>query len=185
MALTFPLLRTPARTVGLDGLRALAAGFADATDAGDLLDLLDLTCDGDDLADDRTSVRLLATDAYEAWLSRWAPGSSVTPHDHGDSNGVVQVLSGELTEVQWRNGLRAIRTIGAGARIDVGAGVVHDMVAFGDRPAASLHVYSPPLTSMGFYDAGGRSLVRVEVIEPEPPVLTDDVRARVLHPSSA
>jgi uncharacterized RmlC-like cupin family protein len=154
-------------------LRDIAAGLAGA----------DLTPVLGRAAHERTSVRLLATDAYEAWLLHWRPGSAVTPHDHGDSHGAVHVVTGELTEVRWYAGRRTIRDVGAGGQFDVPHGLVHDVVAFHDQPAVSIHVYSPPLTSMGFYDHGGRNLVRVEPIEPEPPALAAAGPGRVLHPS--
>ena len=36
--------------------------------------------------------------------------------------------------------------------------VVHDVLA-GAAPAVSVHVYSPPLTAMSYYDEDGRRLV--------------------------
>ncbi len=47
----------------------------------------------------------------------------------------------------------------AGATATFGAGHVHDVANESDRPALSLHVYSPALTSMSFFDLEGDRLV--------------------------
>jgi len=47
----------------------------------------------------------------------------------------------------------------AGATLGFGAGHVHDVTNESDEHALSLHVYSPALTSMTFYELTGRELV--------------------------
>jgi quercetin dioxygenase-like cupin family protein len=107
----------------------------------------------------RTSLRLLATEEYDVWLLRWPPGTSVTPHDHGCSSGAFTVVRGELTEVRWDAALPYERFVSPGQVVSIEAGVVHDVVAHGTSPALSIHAYSPPLSSMGFYDVGGQGLL--------------------------
>jgi hypothetical protein len=127
----------------------------------------------------RTGVRMVACTEYDAWLLRWPPNSSVTPHDHGDSAGAFAVVSGALLEVRWSiTGLRA-RPVGPGAAVIIEQGVVHDVIA-GPGPSVSVHVYSPPLTAMSFYDAAGAEALRSEPVDDVPPALW---WTRALHPA--
>ena len=112
----------------------------------------------------RSGLRLARTDEYEVWLLCWPPGARVTPHDHGPSAGAFVVLSGRLTEVRWQAGGRSEITLEPGDLVHVAPGVVHDVVADA-APAYSIHAYSPPLTTMSFYDGDGRAVVRTEVVD--------------------
>jgi predicted metal-dependent enzyme (double-stranded beta helix superfamily) len=112
----------------------------------------------------RTGRRVLVTDAYDAWLLRWPPGTRVAPHDHGGSAGAFAVVAGELTELRWHGALRSARTVEPGQVVTIDPDVVHDVVATGPDAAYSLHVYAPPLSSMGFYDSAGVGLVERLVV---------------------
>jgi quercetin dioxygenase-like cupin family protein len=90
---------------------------------------------------------VVANDAFDVWLIGWPPNHRTTPHDHGESLGIVLVLEGELVETT--NFAR--KELGAGQVTVVAPGAVHD-VGTGEWTALSLHVYSPPLTEMNFYD---------------------------------
>jgi hypothetical protein len=103
-------------------------------------------------ATERTGLRVLGCDAYDAWLLRWPSGARVSPHDHGESAAAFTVVAGELTEIRWHGLSRDLRTLAAGQVVTVDVGVVHDVIATGAAVALSLHLYSPPLTTMGFYD---------------------------------
>ena len=111
----------------------------------------------------RHHVRLLGTDLYEAWLLGWAPGQHVGMHDHGDAAGAFLVLSGELRE-ELPERRRAIVDLGAGSTGVVARGQRHDVGNASDRSALSIHVYSPPLATMTFYDATGKSPLRTEAV---------------------
>lgn len=100
---------------------------------------------------ERTGLRLIDTREYDVWLLRWPPGTRVSPHDHGASAGAFAVAAGELREVRWFGPVRRERVVGSGETVVIEPGVIHDVSA--DTAVAwSVHVYSPPLTSMGFYD---------------------------------
>jgi quercetin dioxygenase-like cupin family protein len=114
---------------------------------------------------DRSGTRLMATDEYDAWLLGWPPGTRVTPHDHGDSAGSFCVVGGELWEVRWGGGRRRTRRVGPGQTVTIARGVVHDVLAYGPG-ALSVHVYSPPLTSMSFFDDSGQQRVDILPVEP-------------------
>ena len=108
-------------------------------------------------------MRLLGTDLYEAWLLDWAPGQHVGMHDHGDAAGAFLVLDGALREVLPER-RRAIVDLAPGRTGVVRRGQLHDVGNVSDRSALSIHVYSPPLSTMTFYDSNGRSPLRTEVV---------------------
>lgn len=106
----------------------------------------------------RSWTRLVCTDAFDAWLIAWGVESEVGVHDHGDSRGAIQVLSGSLVEAyrtparagtargRWRR-----RTIRPGQSIEIPPTRVHSVSNPGSGSAVSLHVYSPPLQQMNFF----------------------------------
>ena len=113
--------------------------------------------------------RLISTDAFDAWVIHWPVGGSVDPHDHGGSTGAVAVVQGVLTEVRpIGERLGAEQLIPGDAHL-VPAGTVHDIVNRGSTAAVSVHVYSPPLSTMVFYGPDGTTL-RAEAVELERPV---------------
>lgn len=112
----------------------------------------------------RTSVLAYSTTDYDVWILRWPHGTRVDPHDHGESAAAFSVVSGELLEVRWGDGAPKQRRIKDSAVVTMDAGVVHDVV--GATPSAlSVHVYSPPLSAMGFYDPTGTRRVRTEEVD--------------------
>ncbi len=136
--------------------------------------------------DERARVRLLATPAYEVWLLGWTPGQVVGLHDHGGANAAFFVVDGTLTETAAADPDarldRALieRSINAGQAGLVEAGHVHDIANRSASLATSIHAYSKPLQSMGFYDAPEHGMrghrVRTLWVEAETAVL-DDVHA--------
>ena len=87
-------------------------------------------------------------DAYELWLISWLPGQSTGFHDHGGANGAFAVALGELAEHQ----ITTARTVEAGQVRGFGPGYVHDVRNESAAPAISVHIYSPPLSTMQRYD---------------------------------
>ncbi len=117
-----------------------------------------------ELDNETRSWRLMARTAdFDAWLIAWPRGGKVELHDHGTSTGAVSVISGVLVEaVPWRDDtdqLSLVRhELHAGATLGFGAGHVHDVTNESDEHTLSLHVYSPALTSMTFYELSGDQL---------------------------
>ncbi len=117
----------------------------------------------------RRAWRLMArTPDFDAWLIAWPSGGKVELHDHGHSTGAVSVIRGALVEAVPRRDdtgrLSLVRhELQAGATLGFGAGHVHDVTNESDQHALSLHVYSPALTSMTFYEMAGGQLVVREV----------------------
>jgi predicted metal-dependent enzyme (double-stranded beta helix superfamily) len=112
----------------------------------------------------RRTWRLVArTPDFDAWLIAWPHGGKVELHDHGRAAGAVRVISGTLVEaVPWRDDTGRLtlvrRELRAGHTRSFPAGHIHDVTNEADGHALSLHVYSPALTSMTFYDVLGDRL---------------------------
>ena len=104
---------------------------------------------------DRRFARLLWTPHYEAWLIEWSPSSGLDLHDHGGSLGSLHVAEGALvetyTDLVERRPIRS-RRLSAGEGFAVPATRVHEVANEGPDLALSVHVYSPPLETMTFYD---------------------------------
>ena len=133
--------------------------------------------------DERARVRLLATPAYEVWLLGWTPGQSVGLHDHGGANAAFIVVDGTLTETlatspdNRSGGTLVEHTIPAGGSGIVKAGHVHDIANRSTTLATSIHAYSKPLRSMGFFDVPQPGVrghrIRTLWVEDETAVLHD------------
>jgi hypothetical protein len=118
---------------------------------------------------ERRAWRLVArTPDFDAWLIAWPSGGKVELHDHGNSAGAVSVIWGALVEaVPWRDDMGRLSLVRhelqAGTTLGFGAGHVHDVTNESTDRALSLHVYSPALTSMTFYEVEGERLLVREV----------------------
>lgn len=104
-------------------------------------------------------------DDYDVWVIGWCAGQGIDLHDHGGSAGALHVFAGQLVErhrdlsvpdlltPNRADAAAEVReTLANGTTHAFGAGHVHRLVNPGPHPAASVHVYSPPLSSMTFYD---------------------------------
>jgi predicted metal-dependent enzyme (double-stranded beta helix superfamily) len=127
-------------------------------------------------ATDRWYHRLAEHAEYEVWLLTWLPGQGTDLHDHGGSAGAFHVLSGSLTEDTLLSDLseetvapgappRIIaRELGEGTGRRFGTRHIHRITNRSGRPAISIHVYGPALTTMTRYriGTGGLDVVTVE-----------------------
>jgi predicted metal-dependent enzyme (double-stranded beta helix superfamily) len=116
---------------------------------------------------DRWYHRLAQEADYEVWLLTWLPGQGTDLHDHGGSAGAFQVLSGSITEDTVTPGTPAritARELGEGAGRRFGTRHIHRNTNRSTRPAISIHVYGPALTTMTRYRIGadGLDVVTVE-----------------------
>jgi mannose-6-phosphate isomerase-like protein (cupin superfamily) len=133
--------------------------------------------------DGRLPVRLVATERYEVWVIGWTTGQNVRVHDHGDSAGAFVVAEGELTEVIPARGGAIARTLGTGRLRHLPVGTVHDVINRAAAPATSVHVYSPPITRMTYYDPTTLEPGITERVAPEPTVLGAGAGSYLLHPA--
>jgi mannose-6-phosphate isomerase-like protein (cupin superfamily) len=136
-----------ARPVDTAQLRLIAEGLART--AGDWPGLHDPV--------QRTWRTVAATDRYEAFVIAWPVGGAIELHDHGDSAGSVVVVGGSLVETSVAHDVdgslvTSSRVLGPNDHLEFGRGHVHDLANLGAGPALSVHVYSPVLASMTFFE---------------------------------
>src|SRR4051812_50062959 len=117
---------------------------------------------------DRWYHRLTVADDHEVWLLTWLPGQGTDLHDHGGSAGAFHVVTGTLTEdtVDHRTGPVRItgRELSQGAGRRFGSRHIHRITNRSGRPAVSVHVYGPSLSTMTRYQVGPEGL-RVATVE--------------------
>jgi hypothetical protein len=126
---------------------------------------------------ERWYVPLLEGPEFEAWLLGWPVGQGIELHDHGESSGALVVVEGALLETyveasEWLRPDARLRhrRLPEGASVAFGPDHIHDVVNGGGRQALSIHVYSPRLRSMTFYENTadrGLAAVRTEVSRPD------------------
>lgn len=151
-------------------LRELTGSYADDVRAGQY-PIVDFD------PDERWHRRIYRDSRVDVWLISWLPAQGTQLHDHGGSSGSFAVVSGELSEavaVRGHHGIRLHeRTHTPGRPVGFGPQYVHDVRNLSDAPAVSVHAYSPPLTSMSFYDVAGSALhwvAGLDTNDPEPTV---------------
>ncbi|MGD0311528.1 MAG: hypothetical protein ABSC90_03620 [Acidimicrobiales bacterium] len=85
----------------------------------------------------------------------WPDGSGLGPHDHGATRSVLHVIDGELIEIVadplTEQPSRA-RALHRGDAVGARPPVVHDLANRSGTDATSLHVYSPPLAEVTFFN---------------------------------
>jgi Cysteine dioxygenase type I len=140
-------LHPAARSIGADVLTAIAAGLAVVTVPWELAH--------DDVPTERRYQRVLSTPEYEAWVIYWPSGELLDLHDHGGSAGAFSVVSGELDEATVEAGTTVVRRFARGESSEFGSSRVHAVANRGAAIATSVHVYSPPLSSMIYYERDG------------------------------
>jgi predicted metal-dependent enzyme (double-stranded beta helix superfamily) len=128
---------------------------------------------------ERWHQRLYRDQRVDVWLISWLPTQGTQLHDHGGSSGGFTVVSGELSEAVYHPGAGAVEALSdhrrvSGASIGFGSHYVHDVRNLSDLPAVSVHAYSPPLTSMNFFDVGTdgalQNFATLATDDPEPEV---------------
>ncbi|XVQ10533.1 cysteine dioxygenase [Spirillospora sp. CA-255316] len=140
---------TPASTLAADPA-ATASALAAAPD--DWLLRVRLSPHG------RWYERLHSDGETEIWLISWLPGQSTGLHDHGGSRGAFAVALGALEE----RDLGGSRQVTMGQTRAFGAEYIHEVRNTSTAPAVSVHVYSPPLSTMNRYEFDGSGeLVRL------------------------
>ena len=112
--------------------------------------------------------RLHVADDHEVWLLTWLPGQGTDLHDHGGSAGAFHVFSGTLTEdtvtIPAGGPARIVgRELGEGAGRRFGGRHIHRITNRSSRPAVSIHVYGPALSTMTRYRLGADGLEVLQV----------------------
>lgn len=103
--------------------------------------------------DDRQSwvVRLDSNPYLQVWLISWPAGTHNGWHDHGESAGAFQVLSGTLVEQTSQGHRRKVGTYTAGEGRSFEHNHIHHLANVRAHPALSVHVYAPRLTTRTRY----------------------------------
>ena len=102
---------------------------------------------------------ILLWDDWEVMLIAWEAGQVTPIHDHRGVLGGMVILSGSLIEERFatptgRPEMADNRRRPEGDLSDIGPSVLHRLTGLTSR-AVSLHVYRPPLRTMGIWDASG------------------------------
>ena len=102
---------------------------------------------------------ILLWDEWEVMLIAWSSGQVTPIHDHRGVLGGMVVLSGTLGEERFETPrekpeLYDHRARPEGDLSDIGPTVLHRLAPTTSR-AVSLHIYRPPLRTMGIWDATG------------------------------
>lgn len=124
----------------------------------------------------RWFMRNYRTPEVEAWLLTWTGTQAIELHDHGGSAGAMFVVEGELLEVIADPAVPS-RVLSVrrphGSLQTFGPMHIHGLTNVGPGRATSIHVYSPPLSQMTYYDREAPALtpLRVEGVEAEGDVL--------------
>lgn len=148
-------LHPSSRTIDDDALSVIAAGLAQVTVPWELRP--------GQAASERHYERVLSTVAYDAWVIYWPTGVKLDLHDHGGSSGALSVVAGELDETTVVSEQLQVRRLAVGDTVHFGPHHVHAVSNPGPVPATSVHVYSPPISSMAFFaadESGGLQTVR-------------------------
>ena len=106
-------------------------------------------------AEERIYTEIHRDHHLDVWLICWSGAQQTGLHDHDLSGGAVRVIEGELAEdrLVFGSGVETVGYSGGGGfRFD--SSRIHDVRHIGETPAVSLHLYSPPLWRMGYYDVG-------------------------------
>ena len=90
-----------------------------------------------------------------AWLICWSEDQDTGYHDHDDSGAGIAVIAGHVREDRLTlAGGACSRELGAGSTFTVPPVAIHRVLHAGERPAVTIHAYSPPLRRTGAYRVG-------------------------------
>jgi predicted metal-dependent enzyme (double-stranded beta helix superfamily) len=117
----------------------------------------------------RERITLLKTPNYEVLLLVWSPNEPSDWHDHGGSSGGYAVVDGELSErYRAADGVEILaRRLAAGSAGGFGPAHLHDVVPAAEERAVSVHAYSPPISTMTYYERTQLGFVAREVVPEE------------------
>jgi predicted metal-dependent enzyme (double-stranded beta helix superfamily) len=105
--------------------------------------------------DQRVYVELYRDHRLDCWLICWTGRQDTGLHDHDVSGGAVRVVEGALDEdrLAFGSGIDTTR-YQAGESFRFDSSRIHDVRNAPGHESVSLHLYSPPLWRMGYYEVG-------------------------------
>jgi mannose-6-phosphate isomerase-like protein (cupin superfamily) len=99
--------------------------------------------------------RLEHNDRFEVYVISWMDDADTGFHDHDVSAGAVHVVEGGILEERLGFGAGHLeRLVGPGETITFAPSYIHRFRPKDGIPTVSIHVYSPPLRTMGAYHEG-------------------------------
>jgi len=118
---------------------------------------------------------ILLWDDWEVMLIAWESGQITPIHDHRGVMGGMAVLSGALAEERFTTPenvprLADDRVRPEGDLSEIGPTVLHRLKPTSAK-AVSLHIYRPPLRTMGIWDSQGMREIRPSAFDVEEEVL--------------
>ena len=115
--------------------------------------------------DTRHFHRLEHNDAYETYVISWMDDHDTGFHDHDVSCGGVHVIEGGIFEERLGFGTDHLeRLVGPGETIEFAPSYIHRFRPKDGIPTVTIHVYSPPLRTMGAYHRGADgALIRTPI----------------------
>ena len=116
-------------------------------------------------SDGRVYEQIWDDELVNAWVICWSEDQDTGFHDHDPSEAAIAVIDGHVREDRLRlGGAPESRVIGPGRSLLVPAVAIHRVLHVGERPAVTIHAYSPPLRQTGAYRIGpGEKLERASV----------------------
>lgn len=126
---------------------------------------------------------VLLWEDWEVMMIGWEKGQITPIHDHRGVLGGMAILSGSLLEERFSTPLLVpkladSRTRPEGDLSEIGATVLHRLIPKTPR-AISLHVYRPPLRTMGVWDQSGLVEIRASRFD-----VGEEVLARAIAATS-
>ena len=115
--------------------------------------------------DTRHFHRLEHNDAYETYVISWMDDHDTGFHDHDVSCGGVHVIEGGIFEERLGFGTDHLeRLVGPGETIEFAPSYIHRFRPTDGIHTVTIHVYSPPLRTMGAYHrAPDGALIRTPI----------------------
>ena len=122
---------------------------------------------------------ILLWDEWEVMLIAWSSGQVTPIHDHRGVMGGMAILSGTLAEERFttprdKPELFDNRARPEGDLSDIGPTVLHRLTPTSAR-AISIHIYRPPLRTMGIWDASGMLAIMPSQFDVDEEVLARSV----------
>ena len=106
--------------------------------------------DANPLENDEKDVLLFEDDSVSVWITRFVPDIVIPPHEH-KMNAFIGVFQGREKNIFFKrqsDGLKytGSKVLATGQVLSIGGDGIHSVVADGNEPCCSLHVYTGPLS---------------------------------------
>jgi uncharacterized RmlC-like cupin family protein len=114
---------------------------------------------------ERVYEQIWSSEEVNAWVICWSHDHDTGFHDHDQSGAGIFVVSGRVREDRLTvGGPPQRREFGPSARFHVPPVAIHRVMHTGDRPAVTIHAYSPPLRRTGAYTLASDGTLQREAL---------------------